>query len=60
MPKDDVRFEAYGTVDEFNAVLGLVRAHGLDVQPTNWPLNFRTSCSSLVRPSPTLRLWPIP
>ena len=28
--KDDVRIEAYGTVDELNAVLGLVRAHGLE------------------------------
>ena len=30
MPKDDVRIEAYGTVDELNAVLGLARAAGLD------------------------------
>ena len=30
VPKDDVRIEAYGTVDELNAVLGLARAHGLD------------------------------
>ena len=30
MPKDDVRIEAYGTVDELNAVLGLARAQGLD------------------------------
>src|SRR5271166_769423 len=29
VPKDDVRIEAYGTVDELNAVLGLARAHGL-------------------------------
>jgi cob(I)alamin adenosyltransferase len=28
--KDDLRVEAYGTVDELNAVLGLARAHGLD------------------------------
>jgi cob(I)alamin adenosyltransferase len=28
--KDDVRIEAYGTVDELNAVLGLARAQGLD------------------------------
>ena len=28
--KDDVRIEAYGTVDELNAVLGLVRAHGIE------------------------------
>ena len=30
VPKDDIRIEAYGTVDELNAVLGLARAHGLD------------------------------
>lgn len=28
--KDDIRIEAYGTIDELNAVLGLARAHGLD------------------------------
>ena len=27
VPKDDIRVEAYGTVDEANALLGLVRAH---------------------------------
>jgi cob(I)alamin adenosyltransferase len=30
VPKDDVRIETYGTVDELNAVLGLARAQGLD------------------------------
>ncbi len=30
VPKDDARIEAYGTVDELNAALGLARAHGLD------------------------------
>jgi cob(I)alamin adenosyltransferase len=30
VPKDDIRIEAYGTVDELNAVLGLARAQGLD------------------------------
>jgi cob(I)alamin adenosyltransferase len=30
VPKDDARIEAYGTVDELNAVIGLVRAQGLD------------------------------
>lgn len=30
VPKDDIRIEAYGTVDELNAVLGLARAHGLN------------------------------
>ena len=28
--KDDPRIEAYGTVDELNAVLGIARAEGLD------------------------------
>ncbi len=28
--KDDLRVEVYGTVDELNAALGVVRAHGLD------------------------------
>ena len=30
--KDDPRIEAYGTVDELNAVLGLARAQGIDSQ----------------------------
>jgi cob(I)alamin adenosyltransferase len=30
VPKDDPRIEAYGTVDELNAALGVARAHGLD------------------------------
>jgi cob(I)alamin adenosyltransferase len=30
VPKDDVRIEAYGTVDELNATVGLARAHGVD------------------------------
>ena len=30
VPKDDLRIEAYGTIDELNAALGLARAHGLD------------------------------
>ena len=34
VPKDSVRIEAYGTVDELNAVLGIVRAQGLD-EPTD-------------------------
>jgi cob(I)alamin adenosyltransferase len=29
VPKDDPRIEAYGTIDELNAVLGLARAQGL-------------------------------
>jgi cob(I)alamin adenosyltransferase len=30
VPKDDARIEAYGTVDELNATLGIARAQGLD------------------------------
>ncbi len=30
VPKDNLRIEAYGTIDELNAVLGLTRASGLD------------------------------
>jgi cob(I)alamin adenosyltransferase len=32
VPKDDLRVEVYGTVDELNAALGVARAHGLDAQ----------------------------
>lgn len=32
-PKNDLRIEAYGTVDETNAVVGLVRLHTADVAP---------------------------
>ncbi|MBX6316658.1 MAG: cob(I)yrinic acid a,c-diamide adenosyltransferase [Isosphaeraceae bacterium] len=30
VPKDDLRVEAYGTIDELNAMLGICRASGLD------------------------------
>ncbi len=30
VPKDDLRIEAYGTIDELNAALGLARAYGPD------------------------------
>jgi cob(I)alamin adenosyltransferase len=30
VPKDDLRIEAYGTIDELNAVLGVARAQELD------------------------------
>ena len=56
VPKDDVRIEAYGTVDELNAVLGLVRAHGLDSSGRRTGrATPGASCSSSARPSPTLR-----
>src|SRR5256885_14706087 len=31
VPKDHIRVEAFGTVDELNAVLGLLLAHGPDL-----------------------------
>lgn len=34
--KDDRRIEAYGTVDELNAWLGLARSHGLDARLDGW------------------------
>jgi cob(I)alamin adenosyltransferase len=34
VPKSDLRIAAYGTVDELNASLGVVRTHGLDA-PTD-------------------------
>ena len=34
--KDDLRIEAYGTVDELNAVLGAARAGGSTRRPTRW------------------------
>jgi cob(I)alamin adenosyltransferase len=30
VPKDDIRIEAYGTIDELNAVLGLIHAQEVD------------------------------
>ena len=30
--KDDLRVDAYGTVDELNAALGVARSHGLDAE----------------------------
>ena len=32
VPKDNPRIEAYGTVDELNAILGIARAQGMDHQ----------------------------
>ena len=34
--KNDLRVEAYGTVDELNSVLGVVRAHALSEQTDQW------------------------
>ena len=34
--KDDLRVEAYGTVDELNSWLGLIRSHDLPPAPAAW------------------------
>lgn len=34
--KDNLRVEAYGTVDELNALLGVARAHGPSLQTDRW------------------------
>ena len=36
VPKHDLRIEAYGTVDEVSALLGLVRAHGIEEPYAPW------------------------
>ena len=36
VPKTHPRVEAYGTVDELNALLGAVRAHGVSDQADTW------------------------
>lgn len=36
MPKDDLRVEAYGELDEANAALGVARAAGLDSELDGW------------------------
>ena len=54
--KDDVRIEAYGTVDELNAVLGLVRTHALDATVDGLIAQFQEELfaagSALADPSP--------
>ena len=57
LPKDDVRIEAYGTVDELNAVLGLVRSQGLDSRADALAAQLQSDLfvvgSALADPSPT-------
>jgi len=36
VPKNDARVEAYGTVDEANAAMGLARAAGLPPEQDAW------------------------
>ena len=54
VPKDDMRIEAYGTVDELNAVLGLARPRAWMPPPTGWSPSSRMSSSPSAPPWPTL------
>ena len=47
VPKYDLRVEAYGTLDETNAAIGLARLHTRDSRPRSTPCSraFRTICS---------------
>jgi cob(I)alamin adenosyltransferase len=57
VPKDDVRIDAYGTVDELNASLGAVRAHALDSDIDGWVARLQNDLfavgSALADPSPS-------
>ena len=59
--KDAARIEAYGTVDELNAVLGLARAEALPAEIDTPIRASRTSCLtsalSWPRPTPRRRTW---
>jgi cob(I)alamin adenosyltransferase len=56
VPKDDVRVDLYGTIDELNAVLGVARALGLDVDADSLVAGLQaelfTLGSALADPSP--------
>lgn len=43
VPKDDVRVEAYGTVDELNSTLGIARAHLTDPELINLLLTIQST-----------------
>ena len=66
--KYDLRVEAYGTVDEVNAVLGLVRLHTGADKPRSMPRSraSRTTCSTsrptsaLPKKAPAARASPSP
>ncbi len=45
VPKDALRVEAYGTVDEANATIGLLRLHAAASRTRCWPA-CRTTCST--------------
>jgi cob(I)alamin adenosyltransferase len=55
--KDDLRIDAYGTVDELNAAIGLVRASGLDTETDSLLARIQDDLfavgSALADPNPT-------
>ena len=54
VPKDDARIEAYGTVDEVNAILGMLRAElSADQSPT--VRQIQTIQDTLFESAPTWR-----
>jgi cob(I)alamin adenosyltransferase len=59
IPKDDLRIEAYGTIDELNAVLGLSRSQGLDPASDRLVAQLQNECfavgSALADPDPAGR-----
>ncbi len=61
VPKDDVRIDAYGTVDELNAALGLARSHGLDAEADALVAQLQDELfvagSALADPAPTGRFY---
>ena len=44
VPKDHLRIEAYGTVDELNSVLGLCRLHEPDAVGQQWLQALQNDC----------------
>lgn len=36
VPKNDVRVDAYGTVDELNSLIGVIRAYGIPEEADSW------------------------
>ena len=58
VPKDDARIEAYGTVDELNSVLGMVRNESLDEELDQLILNLQkqlfTIGAELATPEPQM------
>jgi cob(I)alamin adenosyltransferase len=61
VPKDDARIDAYGTIDELNAALGLARSQGLDTEADALVAQLQDDLfvagSALADPAPTGRFY---